>query len=141
MAPARIGEAEGRRGREPRVSFAFALVAMTHGTFLRVDNGALGVRAAAGWQPDAVRPDADVPGGGIGGRDRLPEMKGNSSMAFLTGMLRCMVGAAAPSARNHSVAGSIPASSNSVESLTPVHSAQDMRPWSAWTLAWIGSLE
>src|SRR6516165_7376303 len=92
VAPARIGEAEGRRGREPRVSFAFALVAMTHGTFLRVDNGALGVRAAAGWQPDAVRPDADVPGGGIGGRDRLPEMKGNSSMAFLTGMLRCMVG-------------------------------------------------
>ncbi len=63
-----------------------------------------------------------------------------SSMALLTGMLRCMVGASAPSARNHFASGSMPASSNSVDSRTPVHSAQETRPCSAWTLAWIGSL-
>jgi len=41
----------------------------------------------------------------------------------------------------HFAFGSIPVSSSKVESGTPVHSAQDARPCSACTLAWIGSFE
>ena len=47
--------------------------------------------------------------------------------------------ASAPSARSHCAFGSTPASSRSVESLTPVHSAQDNRPWIGWTPTWAGS--
>ena len=64
-----------------------------------------------------------------------------SSKAFLTGTLRLRACESAPSAMNHFAFGSMPVSSSSVESLTPVHSAQETRPCSACTLAWIGSLE
>ena len=39
---------------------------------------------------------------------------------------------------NHLALASTPHSSSSVDSFTPVHSAQDDKPCSAWTLAWIG---
>src|SRR5215472_14724863 len=62
-------------------------------------------------------------------------------MALASGTLRFKVGASAPSASNHFARGSTPVSSSNVESMTPDHSAHETRPWSACTLAWIGSLE
>src|SRR5579872_929961 len=64
-----------------------------------------------------------------------------SSSAFLTGTLRLKRGESAPSAISHFALGSIPVSSSSVESLTPVHSAQETRPCKACTFACIGSGE
>src|SRR5580704_177203 len=64
-----------------------------------------------------------------------------SSIALRTGRLRCIDTESALSATNHSACASMPTSSNSVDNLTPVHSAQETRPCSACTLAWIGSLE
>src|SRR5690348_11236647 len=55
-------------------------------------------------------------------------------MALVSGTLRLSVGASAPSARNHFARGSTPVSSSKVESMTPVHSAQETRPWSACTI-------
>ena len=52
-----------------------------------------------------------------------------SSSALLTGTLRLGASESAPSATSHLAFGSMPASSSSVESITPVHSAQDTRPW------------
>ena len=59
----------------------------------------------------------------------------------MSGTLRLKASESAPSAMSHFAFGSMPVSSSSVESCTPVHSAQDTRPCSACTLAWIGSLE
>ena len=64
-----------------------------------------------------------------------------SSKALVNGTLRLKCGASAPSAMSHFAFGSMPVSSSKVESMTPVHSAEDTRPCSACTLAWIGSLE
>jgi hypothetical protein len=64
-----------------------------------------------------------------------------SSKALVSGTLRLKAGASAPSAISHFTLGSIPVSSSKVESLTPVHSAQETSPCSACTLAWIASLE
>src|SRR6266542_3847876 len=61
--------------------------------------------------------------------------KFNVHVAFVTGTLRLRAGASAPSAMNHFAFGSRPVSSSKVESLTPVHSAQETRPCSACTLA------
>src|SRR5207344_1003177 len=55
---------------QPCIGLAFALVAMTCGALLRIDDSALGGGAAAGRQADAVWPDADVPWRRIGWRDR-----------------------------------------------------------------------
>jgi len=59
----------------------------------------------------------------------------------VSGTLRERCGESAPSATAHFAFGSMPVSSSSVESGTPVHSAQEARPCSACTLAWIGSGE
>ena len=64
-----------------------------------------------------------------------------SSSAFFIGTLRLKPETSAPSAMNHFAVGSMPVSSSRVESLTPVHSAQEARPCSACTLACTGSLE
>ena len=64
-----------------------------------------------------------------------------SSSAFLTGTLRLSACESAPSAMNHFACGSMPVSSSKVASRTPVHSAHDTRPCSAWAVAWIGVLE
>ena len=62
-------------------------------------------------------------------------------MALPSGTLRLSASESAPSAISHFAFGSIPASSSSVESITPLHSAQETRPCNACTLAWIGSGE
>ena len=64
-----------------------------------------------------------------------------SSNAFLTGTLRCSAIKSAPSATSHFAFGSMPVSSSSVDSSTPVHSALDTSPCSAWAVACTGSLE
>ena len=64
-----------------------------------------------------------------------------SSSAFFIGTLRCKARESAPSAMTHFAFGSMPASSSSVESRTPVHSEQDTRPCSACAVAWTGWLE
>src|SRR6267142_6416656 len=64
-----------------------------------------------------------------------------SSSALVSGTLRLSAGASVPSAISHFAFGSMPVSSRSSDSGTPVHSAQEQRPCSACTLAWIGSLE
>ena len=64
-----------------------------------------------------------------------------SSRALVSGTLRLKASESAPSATSHFAFGSIPVSSSKAESGTPVHSAQDARPCSACTLAWIGSFE
>ncbi len=64
-----------------------------------------------------------------------------SSNAFFTGTLRCSASESAPSASSHFAFGSMPVSSSSVESSTPVHSALETSPCSAWALACTGSLE
>jgi hypothetical protein len=64
-----------------------------------------------------------------------------SSSAFFTGTLRLRCGESAPSAMSHFAAGSMPVSSSRVESLTPVHSAQETSPCSACTVSCIGSGE
>src|SRR5260370_1389448 len=61
--------------------------------------------------------------------------------AGVSGVLRSGAAASAPSARNHFAWGSTPAWSSSVDSGTPVHSAQEERPCKACTVAWSGSLE
>jgi hypothetical protein len=64
-----------------------------------------------------------------------------SSITLARGTLRDRWGESAPSATIHFALGSTPASSSSVDKRTPVHSEHEARPCSAWTLAWIGSLE
>ena len=64
-----------------------------------------------------------------------------SSSAFAIGTLRCRANESAPSAMNHFAVGSIPVSSSNVESITPVHSAQEHRPWIPCTVVSIGSGE
>jgi len=64
-----------------------------------------------------------------------------SSKAFLTGTLRCKASESAPSARNHFAFGSMPVSSSSVESRTPVHSELDASPCNACAVPWNGWLE
>ena len=54
-----------------------------------------------------------------------------SSIALASGMLRLMAAESAPSAITQRADGSTPASSSSVESFTPVHSAQLKTPWMA----------
>ena len=64
-----------------------------------------------------------------------------SSMIFASGTLRERCGASAPSAMTHFAFGSMPVSSSSVESMTPVHSAHEERPCIICTVAWTGSGE
>src|SRR5262245_66243028 len=50
-------------------------------------------------------------------------------MALAIGTLRLIAAASAPSARIHCALGSAPASFNTIDSGTPVHSLQDTSPW------------
>src|SRR6266478_2805741 len=54
-----------------------------------------------------------------------------SSIALAMGTLRLIAAASAPSARSHDAAGSAPASSSRRRSATPVHSLQEINPWSS----------
>src|SRR5260370_33429802 len=64
-----------------------------------------------------------------------------SSSAFLIGTLRCKDKESAPSPNSHFAFGSMPVSSSSVDRGTPVHSALEQSPCSAWAVACTGSLE
>ena len=64
-----------------------------------------------------------------------------SSNASFIGTLRDSPNESAPSARIHFAFGSMPTSSSSVESSTPVHSPFDARPCRACAVTCIGSLE
>ena len=55
-------------------------------------------------------------------------------MHLASGTLRLIAAASAPSAITHLALGSTPASSSSVASRTPVHSAHETRPWIACAL-------